>query len=121
GLAAGWRLLVSARRAPRTSGLVLAGLGLLAGVATSARRCSTGGAPLTDAPKPIVQTGPRPGVLIGYSAVGGSGLRSDSMGLLEHLQRLGHRSIDPLSRRAFSAQTFARIASCVCTEFGDVP
>ena len=64
---------------------------------------------------------PLPAVLLGYSAVAGGRLRSDRGRLLDHLTRLAHADVDPLSQRAFPAQTFSRIEQCVCHELDDAP
>ena len=74
-----------------------------------------------DGDRSVAKAGALPGVLLGYSAVAGGALRPGSDGLPEHLRRLGHAYVDPLSQRAFSAQTFSRIEECICHEFDGVP
>lgn len=100
--------------------VVLAGVAVAFGWMRSGRT-----SPSREAPAAATDSGARaatvPGVLLGYSAVAGGALRGESPGLLEHLARLGRPYIDPLSRRAFSAQTFSRIETCICQELDDVP
>jgi hypothetical protein len=121
----GWRLLwYLPRRARWVLGLALPAIAAIVVVGLvwpRPTRILSGAETAAHADRVNVQPGPLPGVLLGYSAVAGSALRTDTDGLFEHLRRLAGAYVDLLSRRGFSGHTFARIEQSVCDEFDDVP
>ncbi len=124
GLCCAWALVRLARRSKRFA--IGTACAALAGLASGLAWYHSGHPAAGTATPPGSEQSTSPaegvaGVLLGYSAVAGGQLRSGSDGLLEHLRRLGRAYVDPLSRRAFPAQTFSRIEECICDEFDDVP